>query len=165
VGGGNDTFTSADGGSAYQIMYKGNAGVEGLNLNIGMQGAEKSADSTYTSVRDVDNTQISASYNFGQITVGAGRIDSENGASAAASDRETTDYGITYAVNDQLSVGLNYAKTDLTGNAQDEKVTMVQVGYNLGAVGVVLSYLDIENVENTANTDDTIGSIRIATKF
>jgi len=165
VGGGNDSYAGGNGGSAYQIMYKGNAGVEGLNINAGMQGSEKASDSTYTSVRDVDNTQISASYNFGQFTVGAGIIDSENGASAAASDRKTTDYGVTYAVNDQLSVGINYAETELTGQANDEEVTLVQVGYNLGAVGVVLSYLDIQNVENAANTDDQIASIRIATKF
>jgi outer membrane protein OmpU len=165
VGGGNDSFTAGPGGSAYQIMYKGNAGVEGLNINAGMQGAEKALGSTYTAVRDVDNTQISASYNFGQFTVGAGKIDSENGSSTAASDRETVDYGITYAVNDQLSIGINYAETELTGQANDEEVTMVQVGYNLGAIGVVLSYVDIQNVENQASTDDQIGSIRIATKF
>jgi len=165
VGGANDSFTSSSAGSAYQIMYKGNAGVEGLNINAGIQGSEKAESSTYTSVRDVDNTQISASYNFGQFTVGAGKIDSENGSSTAASDRETVDYGVTYAVNDQLSVGINYAETQLTGAANDEEVTMVQLGYNLGAVGVVFSYLDIQNVENTANTDDQIASVRIATKF
>lgn len=164
-GGGNDSYAGGSEGSAYQIMYKGNAGVEGLNINAGIQGAEKAAGSTYTSARDVDNTQISASYNFGQFTVGAGKIDAENGASTAASDKETVDYGITYAVNDQLSVGINYAETELTGQANDEEVTMVQVGYNLGAVGVVLSYLDIQNTENVANVDEQIASIRIATKF
>jgi outer membrane protein OmpU len=165
VGGGNDSFAAGDGGSAYQVMYKGNAGIEGLNLNVGVQGADKAASSTYTSQRSVDNTQISASYNFGQVSVGAGRISSENGSSSAVSERDTNDFGVTYAVNDQVSVGINHAVTDVTGAANDEKVTMVQLGYNLGAVGVVFSYLDIENVEGANNTDDTIGSIRIATKF
>jgi len=165
VGGANDSFTAGSGGSAYQVMYKGNAGVEGLNLNVGVQGADKAAESTYTAQRSVDNTQISASYNFGQVSVGAGRISAENGSSATKVERDTNDFGITYAVNDQVSVGINHAVTDVTGAANDEKVTMVQLGYNLGAVGVVFSYLDIENVEGANNTDDSIGSVRIATKF
>ena len=167
-GGANDSYntTTNEGSDAYQLLYVGDAGVKGLKINAGVQKAEKSAKSIYTTASDVTNTQISASYNFGQVTVGAGRIDSENGTLTALQDKETNDFGITYAVNDKLSLGINYAETSLdTASTVDEEITMLQAGYNLGAVGVAISYMEIQNVEGARGKDEEIASIRLSTKF
>ena len=167
-GGANDSYntTTNEGSDAYQLLYVGDAGVKGLKINAGVQKAEKSANSIYTTASDVTNTQISASYNFGQVTVGAGRIDSENGTLTALQDKETNDFGITYAVNDKLSLGINYAETSLdTASTVDEEITMLQAGYNLGAVGVAISYMEIQNVEGATGVDNEVASIRLSTKF
>ncbi len=166
--GGNDSYSSSsNGGNAYMLNYKGNAGVQGLNLNIGYAKADRSDLSTYTPVRDVKLKQASASYNFGQITAGLGRIESDDGTRAAATarDKSTDDFGVTFAVNDKLSVGLNYAKTDIDTMPTDEKITMAQIGYNLGAIGVAASYMEVENVKGARNIDDDVFSIRLSTRF
>jgi hypothetical protein len=165
LGGGNDSFTAGSGGNAYMLNYKGNAGVQGLNLNIGYAKADKAVGSTYTKERDVKLQQASVAYNFGQIAVGIGRIEAEDGVSATAMDRSTDDFGVTFAVNDKLSLGVNYAKTDIDTAVEDEKMTMAQIGYNLGAVGFAVSYAQFENVLGAANTDDEHFNVRLSTKF
>jgi hypothetical protein len=164
-GGANDSYASSDGGAAYMLNYKGDAGVKGLGVNIGYAKADKAPGSTYTNLRDVKLQQASLSYNFGRVSVGLGRIDAEDGVTATAKDRSTDDFGITYAVSDNLSVGLNYAKTDIDTVANDEKITMAQIAYNLGAIGVAASYAEYENVLGAANTDDKIFAVRLSTKF
>ena len=42
---------------------------------------------------------------------------------------------------------------------------MLQAGYNLGAVGVAISYMEVKNVEGTRGSDDEVASIRLSTKF
>jgi hypothetical protein len=165
-GGQNDSYSSnSNGGNAYMLNYKGNAGVQGLNLNIGYAKADKATSSTFTPTRDVKLQQASVAYNFGQITVGAGRIEAEDGVNAAAKDKSTDDFGVTFAVNDKLSVGLNYAKTDIDTTAEDEKITMAQIGYNLGAIGVAASYMQVDNVKGVRNIDDDVFNIRLSTRF
>jgi hypothetical protein len=84
-------------------------------------------------------------------------------------------YGLTYAVNPNVTLGLVQVKTDVTGlsNAGNkEKVTSLQLGYNLGPVAVVAAYSKGENVQGngasgaTATPSDVKeGAIRLSTKF
>ena len=163
-GGANDGINGGSEGSAYDINYVGNFGVKGLAVNAQYAKAEKAANSSLTGTRDSKGKAISASYNFGQVTVGAGRIDRELGDSATG-ERVSDDFGITYAVSDKLSLGLNYIETEVNNGSNDEEITMVQLGYNLGAVGIAIGYADVENLGGAANTDIEQGYVRLSTKF
>ena len=166
--GGNDGITGVDAGSAYDVNVQGNLGVEGLKVNLQYAKADKSDSSSHTSARDSKGKAISASYNFGQVTVGAGRIDREHGDSAH-SEVQSTDIGITFAASDNLSVGLNRIVSDVVGhtitNNKDEEITMAQIGYNLGAVGIAVGYADVENHAGVNNADREYGFVRLSTKF
>jgi hypothetical protein len=163
-GGGDNTIVGASEGSAYDVNVQGDLGVKGLNVNLQYAKAEKAANSSFTGTRDSKGKAISASYNFGQVTVGAGRIDREFGNSATG-EVESNDFGITFAVNDKLSLGLNYVESEVNSGNNDEKITMAQVGYNLGAVGIAVGYADVENLNGAANTDIEQGYVRLSTKF
>jgi len=164
AGGDNDNITSSDAGSAYDVNFQGNLGIEGLKLNLQYAKADKAANSTDTSVRDAKGKAASFGYNFGQFAVGAAKIDRELGTSTTA-ENNTTEYGATFAASDTLSVGINYAETEVDNGSNDEEIMMLQVAYNLGPVGVAVSYADIENLGGSANTDEEVGSIRFSTKF
>ena len=163
-----DTSTGTEGG-AYDVNFGGNLGVKGLNVNAQYAKAEKALGSTHTPTRDAKGKALTASYNFGQVTIGAGRIDREAGDSNAA-EVESTDIGITFAASDKLSFGLNHIDSDVTSftntaaTNRDEKITMVQMGYNLGAVGIAVGYADVENYQGTA-VDREQGFVRLSTKF
>ena len=64
--------------------------------------------------QEIAQTVIGGSYNFGNITVGAQetQYDNVNGSYtyAANTEAEALSYGATMAVNDQLSVGVQYAE-------------------------------------------------------
>jgi len=146
--------------SAMGLIYKGSLGVEGLTVLAGKteQDGEGSAE-------DISETQYGAAYTFGQITVGAEITKMEE--TAAASDKKQTKFGVAFAATDNFSIGLYHDKAELENDAtkDDEKVKQVQVGYNLGGLGLTVSYSDIENVAGTANQDAEQLQIRTIQKF
>ena len=163
-GGDNDNIKHGNEGSAYDINFQGNAGVEGLTLNLAYAKAEKALGSTHTPSRDSKGVQYGVGYNFGQFAVGAQVSDRELGNSTTV-DRKTTEFGATFAATESLSLGIAVASTDITGQAKDEDIVQGTIGYNLGAVAVHLNYADYQNLGGTSGTDHEVTSIRLSTKF
>ena len=55
-------------------------------------------------------------------------------------------------------------RTDTVGLVK-EKITSLQLGYNLGPVAVIAAYSKGDDVGGTAGVDNTEGAIRLSTKF
>ena len=151
--------TSAE-NSAYNITYKGNAGVDGLTV-IGLYQKE---EATTTAKQDIKVLQYGASYNFGQFAAGVQINDTDE--STLNTDTKSIEYGVTAALSDNLSAGLTYIETDRNTAATDEKITMAAIGYNLGPVMVTASYTQLENGGVSASTADVeTFNLRVGTKF
>ena len=167
---GNDgnSGQAASSGSGYEIGYNGNGGIDGLTVQLAY-AQNQSADSTATA-GDATVTQIGAAYNFGSIAVGAQYNDEEGSdprSGANDDDKEHTGMGVTFAVNDQITLGVEmtkveFAKTSLTS---DEEGRSIGVGYNLGGVSVTAQMLEVENAGGTANKDAEAFLIRIKQSF
>jgi hypothetical protein len=160
AGGKNDGLDGAVTGNSMDFIFKGNLGVDGLNLLAGHSKAEP-ADSTKD---DFKATQLGLAYNFGSIAVGVTRnkVDQTD-----STDNTSMEYGITYAVSDQLTAGILHAVTDdSAANMADEKISAIQVGYNLGALSVEAYALEVENFQGveTAANQEKFG-LRLGTKF
>jgi len=163
-GGGNDGITKGSEGSAYDINFQGNGGVDGLTLNLAYAKQEKALGSSQTGTRDAKGVQYGIGYNFGQFAVGAQVSDRELGSSATA-EKKTTEFGATFAASDSISLGVAVANTDVNGQAKDEEIVQATIGYNLGAVAIHLNYADYQNVGGASGTDYEVGSVRLSTKF
>jgi hypothetical protein len=149
--------------SAMGLIYSGSLGVEGLNILVG-----KTKQDGEGTAQDISETQYGASYNFGVATIGLERSKQKNNANTTqVDDIKMTQGGITFAASDNLTVGAYYSKAENETNAAetDEKIKMAQVGYNLGGLGISLSYADIENVNGAASTDAEVFQIRTIQKF
>ncbi len=146
--------------SAYEIGFDGDLGVKGLAVHYFYNIEDKNAGQT----TDLTGLNYGVSYNFGQITVGANRKETEGGASYELKQDE---FGITYAVNPNLTIGANYTKVDSNqAAAVDAKSKSIAVGYNFGPVAVVGQYAKMENVTNVANTGDVdIAFVKFVTNF
>ena len=146
--------------STYEIGFDGNLGVKGLAVHYFYNNEDKNAGQT----TDLQGINYGVSYNFGQITVGANRKETEGGA---AYELKQDEFGITYAVNPNLTIGANYTKVDSNqAAAVDAKSKSIAVGYNFGAVAVVGQYAKMENVTNVANTGDVdIAFVKFVTNF
>lgn len=162
----SDIRTTAGKGSATEILYKGSLGVEGLGVQIGRQ-TETEGDESVAGQDDATLDKLGISYNFGQFAVGAQTQRYDDGT-ASDSDTDAKTYAVTFAANDQLSLGLRYHETDKDGSAYtaDEEITVLEVGYNFGGLGVELAYADIENIGGKSSQGDAeVFQIRTRAKF
>ena len=155
-GGADDSDVGEGGNSATGIIYKGSLGVDGLKTLIGKTktDGEGSAD-------DTDETQYGFSYNFGQFTVGA----EKSAQDVAGTDTDTVIYGAAFAVSDNFTVGAYLLDSDQDGQAEDEESKMLQVGYNLGGLGITVSYAENENVKYSSGADSEQIQIHTVQKF
>jgi len=162
TGNGDDgaVVSKDSGGSLTEYVLKGNLGVEGLSV---LAGKATNKDDT-SSGEDNDITKFGASYNFGQVTVGAqrGKIDLGTGAN---DETTNTTYGVSFSANDNLSVGLYIGKSDKQGESKDEESKMIQIGYNLGGIGIEIGHMQIENIGYASGDDADITFVRTIQKF
>ena len=165
--GGSDSGVSAaaSAGSAYNLVYSGNLGVDGLSVKAGIN------DQTGKDGNEDGSAQnFGATYSFGQFSVGANRTKIEDVATSSAQDEhETTTFGLGFAANDNLSFALTVAETDGDNAgvdfAEEESAKMISVGYSLGGLGLQISFAEIEDLEGTAGSDGDAFQIRTVGKL
>jgi hypothetical protein len=171
--GGGDTGSATDtsnSNAAYEYGVKGNDvfGVKGLALEYWKNNRAKNdvADRS-----DSTGRKYAVNYTYGDVTVGAIDAVSENGTYVATSQikNDTRLYSVSYAVNKDLSLSVIKGKTDITitgvPTAEDETYKALQVGYNLGPVGVAAAYSKVSDLAGIAGQDGEQLSIRLSTKF
>jgi len=162
--GSNDAITEGDEGSAMDINFQGNLGVDGLKVNAQYAKIEKAANSTHSGTRDSKGKALGVGYNFGQFAVGV-QTNSRELGNSATEEYNTDEIGVTFAASDNISLGLAYAETEVKSAGRDEEVIQASVGYNLGAVAIHLNYAEYDNTLGSATASDEVGSIRFTTKF
>jgi hypothetical protein len=166
-GNGAGAAAAGTGGSSNTIMYSGSLGVDGLSVLVGRTTIESADGNTV----DGEGDSIGIAYNMGQFTFGVAKKDFEDSAATAAAQDEfnTKEFGIGYAVNDNMTIAVNYIETDGdnagTDFASDEEIWGVGIGYNLGGIALEVSYAEVENVGGTTNADAEALQIRTVQKF
>ena len=145
-------------GSGYDLAVHGGFGVEGLKIGYGV--SEKTSDTS--TAGDIEGKTFGAKYSMSGITAGVGRT---TNTTAAGVDTQITEYGISYQISDQLSVGITDSSVEVDAVALDEELNSIQVGYDFGGMGVTLGYYQAENVGGVAGTDQESFEIRTVTKF
>jgi hypothetical protein len=161
---GNDdgAVSGLETGSGYTISYKGSP-VEGLT--IGLATAEKQAANT-TSTKDIEADKVMVSYAMGAVTAGVEYSDKDTNTTSG--NLKSMSYGVTFNAADNLSIGLGYVVTedDDAGNTNpDEKISLITLGYNLGGLGIELSYADTSDAGNTAGADTQVFQARTVVAF
>lgn len=161
---GNDdgAVSGLETGSGYTISYKGSP-VEGLT--IGLATAEKqSANTNVTKDKDADKAMIS--YTMGAVTAGVEYSNLDTNTTSG--NLKSMSYGVTFNAADNLSIGLGYVVTedDDAGNTNpDEKISLITLGYNLGGLGLELSYADTSDSANSSGNDTQVFQARTVVAF
>jgi len=163
-GNASSSVGSENNNSAYDVIYRGSLGVEGLSTVAGVHRVKGTGGNN-----DLQLDKVSVAYNFGQFAVGVEKQKSKDSAAAGAQDEfDSTSISATFAVNDKLSVGVARYETERTDagvrDPQDETITMVGVGYSLGGIAIDVNYAQAENFNNTTQDRDVL-QIRTIQKF
>ena len=122
----NDSNPSAvASGSGMAYGFEGGFGVDGLKVLASFNQVDQSGLDS----QEIEQQVLGVSYNFGNITVGFQETEYENtsGVTIAYSDGNTTEatsYGATMAVNDQISIGIQYAELSGDGTVSYTHLTL-----------------------------------------
>ena len=168
-GGGDNMFvysTPSMGGAVAQVSYQNHGGaaanesytdfaitvtpeaVEGLTLGFA------NADNTIGPNRDQDETTMYATYAVGALTVGV--QSSELDDTTAGSDLESIGYGVTYAVNDDFSIGYSYHEVEFDSGATnntDQESTGISASYTMGGMTLGGAMNEVESMDGVATGD------------
>jgi predicted porin len=165
---GDKTFAESNEESAYEIGFVGDFGVKGLNTHAFKSQKKATTGSkavgTALNVNDVEGTNLGASYNFGQVTVGY--TYKKEGAATVNSDTKQDEFSAAYALSPTLSISANYTKADKQGTGVvDAKAKTLGIGYSLGPVALVANYSKLENYTGTSGDDADVIYLAARTSF
>jgi len=158
---------STTSGKGYDVTLELGEAVTGMaGLKIG--GGISNADNPLAGQGDIEDTTIYATYAIGGLTLGYQWSEADLGTTTGAQQYDNDGYGITFAINDDLSVGYNHyesAQTHSDGDVTNE-ATSVQIAYSVGGASIRLAESSSDNQDyNTATAydkDNTILSVSLA---
>ena len=126
---------------------------------FGGVGTEGQADG-----KELDHTTLGATYAFGPATIGY-QLNDEDDSAAGGTDRETEIYGISFMVNDSLSISYGEHNTDQANNANDQEAESIQASYSMGGMSINLKDSEMTNVAHSANTNHETTEILVTFAF
>jgi hypothetical protein len=120
--------------------------MDGLTLYGGISQTEIEQDSaTYND--DVSEKTVGAKYAVGAWTVGYQWSEEENGRATTTTKYTNDGYGITFAVNDDLSIGYNHYESEQhTTTNVTEEATSIQIAYTMGGASIRLAESQGDNL-------------------
>jgi outer membrane protein OmpU len=127
----------------YAVEY---TGVEGLT--VGYAAGENNA----TRGSETDSDTMYVKYAYGPVTVGVQESDLD--ASTAAATDEFSAMGITYQVNDDMTIGYHESAYNAGDKGVDQESTNISISYTMGSMTLAAAFVDEENRggETTAGT-------------
>jgi outer membrane protein OmpU len=146
---------SADGGTQ-SIAVSSSTLVEGLKIVAGY------ADVQSTQALEDEMTTFGLSYTMGSISVGAQKTEVD--AEAAASDIERTAYGISFTVNENLSVGMGVSDVEYDALGNDEESREIGAVYTSGGMTIGLQNITKDNINGTA-VDHEMNELQLTLAF
>ena len=159
---GGATFTAAyandNGGNAVEESYTDFAIAISPEAMEGLTIGYASSDNQTGVAIDQNKSTMYAKYAFGAFTVGVQSSDLDH--TTANSDQESMAYGITYAVNDDISVGYSYHEVEFESGASlsDQESTGISASYTMGGMTLAGATNEVDNrAGNAAAASDIEG--------
>ena len=130
-------------------------GIDGLTIKAAMGENNDAADK-------IDLSVFSANYAMGPMTFG---IQSNESDAGTGTDEDFTAYGVSYAVNDDVSVSYNVSTLDYSSTLEDQDSSAVSVSFTAGGVAISASHQTTDNVAGAATADNSSYEINFSFSF
>ena len=167
--------TTADGGGGGSAINSGSNGYDvtlvatdaitgfpGLEIGAGYSAFDRTAASG-----DAEDTTVYATYAVGGLTLGYQWSEADLGTTTGAQQYDNDGYGITFAINDDLSIGYNHyqSKQTNTTNVTNE-ASSIQMAYSAGGLSLRLAAGEGDNMAYQTGAaydrDNTVLSVALA---
>ena len=144
-------------GNGWDIVLTHSGLLDGLNVFAGMSSIEQAT------IGDKDSEAYGATYAIGAATVGY-QHSKEDNVGAAGVYYENDAYGISYSVNDDLSV--SYGVHESNGSTASEvQASSFQVAYSVGGASVKLAETSVDNQNYVSGTNREGRTIALTLAF
>ncbi len=122
-------------------------GIDGLSIGAAV------ADHTVSTNKDLEENTIYATYAVGSVTVGVQT--SEYDHETANSDTESLAVGISFAVNDDVSISYNRHDVEFESGASlvDQESTGISASFTSGGMTIAGSTNEVDNIAGAATRD------------
>ena len=132
--------------------------IDGLTL-----GAAMSNNTIATSV-DSDESTMYATYATGGFTVGVQSSDLDH--TTANSDQESIAYGVTYAINDDFSIGYSYHELDFESTSLlDQESTGISASYTMGGMTLAGASNEVDNMNGSSTAANDVEGYEFTLSF
>jgi len=154
---GGDT-TKAD-GNGWDIAITHSGLLDGLNVFAGISTIEQNA-----TLGDLDSEVYGATYAIGGATVGY-QHSKEDNVDAAAAYYENDAYGISYSVNDDLTISYGRHESTSSANSRSTDAQSIQISYSVGGASLVFAETEVDNQNYQAGTDREGRTVAVTLAF
>ena len=131
--------TYTDSATDLAIAY---TGVEGLT--VGWATGENGLSGTSA----IDTETMYIKYAYGPVTVGYQESSQE--ANGTTNDDEYTSMGVSYAVNDSLSISYGVTEYDDKNSTTDQETTAIGFSYTMGSMTLAGAHASVDNQGNSS---------------
>ena len=167
--GGDDT--SLANGSNMNFAITTASLIDGLSMGLGM-GESEYDNSAIVGHEDGSSVVGYANYTMGSITAGVTMSESSNARAASGANdggREVEAFGVSMAVNENLSISYNqhnmtYKKKGGSADVEQES-TGIAIAYTMGGATLAIQNNSMDNVTGTAGTNDEITEVSLSLAF
>jgi outer membrane protein OmpU len=132
-------------------------GVEGLT--VGWANGENGLSGTSA----IDSETMYIKYAYGPVTVGYQESSQE--ADGTTNDDEYTSMGVSYAVNDDLSVSYGVTEYDDKNSTTDQSNSAFNFSYTMGGMTLAGAYGSVENQGNAAGASNDVTGYELDLSF
>ena len=146
------------GGSDTSMNIKYADLIDGLTLSAGM------SDLNPSQTNGTEEQSLSASYAMGGVTVGYTIYNADDDA-ASGTDYDGTAFGVSFAVNDDLTVSYDSSSSDKSTATSDEEVDSIQASYTMGSMTIKAHISKASNEGYTAGADDESKAVDVSWAF
>ena len=165
----NDKGTGGvnDGDTGWDVTLEATDAVTGMSgLTIGAGISE--VESTWTKTDgDREEATVYATYAIGGFTLGYQWSEQDLGISTNEQQYDNEGYGITFAINDDLSIGYNHYESKQTSTTNvTAEADSIQLSYSYGGASIRIMDASADNMDyNTGaayDRDNTVISVALA---
>ena len=132
--------------TGYAIVYSGL--MDGLELSAGM----------FDDGDEAENETFGAKYTMGSVTA-AYQVTKVDYEATTSTDQDASHYGISVAINENLSVSAGRQEIEFDGAADDEVNTGVGGSYTMGSISMKYGLNSVSSVGGSASAKDIDASI------
>jgi outer membrane protein OmpU len=161
---GSEDTTAAGASSSSSIGVTYPVADTGLTV-FGGVGTEGQNDTT-----EIDHNTIGLKYAYGPVTIGYQVNDEDNSAAdntvAADEDLESTIYGVSFMVNDSLSISYaEHTTTSTATGAKDQEIEGIAISYSMGGMTISAYDHDGTSMSNVSGTNSEAQEILVTFAF